>query len=88
MPDIRVHVVTQAGDSHPIDAPPDIKTEDFIREVADGLNLPKNDAEGHPINWLIDDKDTGKTLDGQRTLGDCGVVSGHHLYMRRKVIAG
>jgi len=88
MPDIRVHVITQAGDSHPIDAPPDIKTDDFVREVVEGLSLPKVDAEGHPVNWTLDDKDTGKTLEGQRTLAECGVVTGHHLHMRRKVIAG
>ena len=86
--DIRVHVITQAGDSHPIDAPPDIRTEDFVKEVVEGLDLPKIDAEGRPVNWTIDDKDTGKTLDAQSTLAQCGVTSGHHLHMRRQVIAG
>jgi hypothetical protein len=46
------------------------------------------DAEGRPVNWTIDDKDTGKTLDAQSTLAQCGVISGHHLHMRRQVIAG
>ena len=86
--DIRVHVITQAGDSHPIDTPADIKTEEFIKEVVLGLELPKVDAEGHTVNWTIDDKDTGKTLDAQSTLEACGVTSGHHLHMRRQVIAG
>jgi hypothetical protein len=86
--DIRVHVITQAGDTHPIDAPPDIKTDDFIREVVLGLNLPKVDAEGHPINWRIDNKDTGKPLEGQHTLAECGVQTGHHLHMWRRIIAG
>jgi len=86
--DIRVHVITQAGDSHPTDAPSDIRTEDFVKEVVDGLDLPKMDAEGRPVNWTIDDKDTGKTLDAQSTLAQCGVISGHHLHMRRQVIAG
>ena len=88
MADIRVHVHTPSGDSHPIDAPSDIKTEEFIREVVGGLNLPKVDADGHPVNWTIDDKDTGKTLDYQSTLGDSGVQNDHHLYIRRQVIAG
>jgi len=88
MQDIRVHVITPAGDSHPIDAPADIKTEEFIKEVVLGLDLPKVDAEGRPVNWTIDDKDTGKTLDQSRTLDAQGVNSGHHLHMRRQVIAG
>jgi hypothetical protein len=88
MPDIRVHVITPAGDSHPIEAPADMKTEEFIKEVVVGLDLPKIDAEGRPVNWTIDDKDTGKTLDQQRTLDAQGVNSGHHLHMRRQVIAG
>jgi hypothetical protein len=86
--DIRVHVITQAGDSHSIDTPPNIRTEDFVKEVVDGLDLPKIDAEGRPVNWTVDDKDLGKTLDAQRTLEECGVTAGHHLHMRRQVIAG
>jgi len=88
MAEIRVNVHTPSGDSHPIDAPGDIKAEEFIREVVGGLNLPKVDAEGHPVNWTIDDKETGKTLDYQSTLEAAGVQNGHHLYMRRQVVAG
>jgi len=65
-----------------------MKTEEFIKEVVAGLDLPKIDAEGRPVNWTIDDKDTGKTLDQQRTLDAQGVSAGHHLHMRRQVIAG
>jgi len=86
--DIKVHVHTQGGTSHPIEAPDDIKTEEFIKELIDGLNLPKVDAEGHVVSWIIDDKDTGRTLDYQSTLAESGVANGHQLYMRRAVTAG
>jgi hypothetical protein len=88
MPDIRVHIHTQGGASHPIEAPTDIKTEEFIKELIAGLDLPKVDAEGHPVSWTIDDKDTGRTLDYQSTLAEAGVANGHQLYMRRQVTAG
>ena len=88
MPDIRVHVYTPGGEVHPIDAPSDIKTEEFIREVVQGLNLARVDADGHPVNWIIDHKESGRTLEARNTLDACGVASGHHLHMRREVIAG
>jgi hypothetical protein len=86
--DIKVYVHTQGGATHPIEAPADIKTEEFIKELIAGLDLPKTDAEGHQISWIIDDKDTGKSLDYQNTLAENGVSKGHQLYMRRRVTAG
>jgi hypothetical protein len=88
MPDIKVHVHTQGGDTHPVQSPPDIKAEEFITQLIEELNLPKVDPEGHPIAWSIDDKDTGKTLEEEKTLEDAGVRTGHHLYLRRQVTAG
>jgi hypothetical protein len=86
--DLRIHVSTQAGETHTIDSPPDIKVGDFLRELAEGLNLPKIDAEGQPINWTIDSKELGRPLDANKTLAECGINAGHHLYLRRNVIAG
>jgi hypothetical protein len=88
MEDIKVRVHTQGGDEHPIEAPPDIKVEDFIQELVSGLNLPKVDAEGHAVVWNIDDKSTGKTLKYEKTLEESGVRGGHDLYIRREVVAG
>ncbi len=62
--------------------------EEFIAEVVAGLDLPSVDAEQHPVNWVIDDKDTGKTLDSRTTLLESCVGSGHQLYLRRRVVAG
>jgi hypothetical protein len=86
--DIKIYIHTPGGDSHPIEAPADIRTEEFIKELISGLNLPNVDAEGRQVSWTIDDKDTGKTLDYQSTLADSGVRAGHHLHMRRQVTAG
>ena len=88
MADLKVKVHTPGGDSHPIEAPKDIKVEDFILEIVNGLNLPKVDADGHPVVWTVDDKNTGKSLDYQSTLEANGVDQGHDLYMRRQVTAG
>lgn len=88
MEDIKVRVHIPGGDEHPIEAPPDIKVEDFIQELVSGLNLAKVDAEGHPVSWSIDDKNTGKTLNYQKTLEESGVRGGHELYVRREVVAG
>jgi hypothetical protein len=88
MPDLRIRVHEPGGDAHPIEAPSDIKIEDLILELVNGLNLPKVDAEGHPVIWTIDDKNTGKSLDYQSTLEASGVQTGHDLFMRRQVTAG
>ena len=88
MTDIKVHVQVPGGDSHSIETPVDIKTEEFIKELVVGLNLPQVDAEGHQVSWRLDNKDTAKTLDYQRTLEESGVRAGHHLYMNRQVVAG
>ena len=46
------------------------------------------DADGHPIAWKIDDKNTGRSLDYQSSLEANGVQAGHDLYLRREPIAG
>ena len=47
MPDIRVHVYTPGGDVHPIDAPADIKAEEFIRESSEATNIgPWSSGQG------------------------------------------
>jgi len=65
-----------------------MRTAEFLQELIAGLDLPRVDAEGHQPSWTIDDKDTGKTLDLQSSLEENGVRGGHHLYLRRQVVAG
>ena len=88
MSDIRVHVQVPGGDSHSIETPSDIRTDEFIKELVAGLNLPRVDAEGNQVSWRLDNKDTARTLDHQKTLEEGGVRTGHHLYINRQVVAG
>ncbi|HZI18325.1 MAG TPA: EsaB/YukD family protein [Pyrinomonadaceae bacterium] len=84
----KVKVRTIGGDEHDIETPLDIRTEDFVRELTIALNLPMTDAGNHPIDWQVDDKDTGDRLDYDRTLEDNGVRDGHRLMLIRQTTAG
>jgi hypothetical protein len=88
MPDLKVHVHETGGDTHEVEAPSNISTEEFIRELVLNLNLTKTDANGHDVRWTIDNKNTGMTLSNQKSLAEEGVQTGHHLYLRRQVDAG
>jgi WXG100 protein secretion system (Wss), protein YukD len=88
MPDIKIRVHTQGGESHSIQTPADMKSADFLTELVGELSLPTQDAEGHQVSWVLDDKNTGKTLTDERTLGENGVKEGHDLHLRREVVAG
>lgn len=84
----KLKVKTIGGDEHDIETPLDIRTEDFVRELAIALSLPMTDAGNHPIDWQVDDKDTGSRLDYDRTLEDNGVRDGHRLILIRQTTAG
>jgi hypothetical protein len=86
--DPRVKIGTPGGEEYEVEAGLDLRTADFINELTLALNLPRNDAEGHPVSWRLDNKDTGRTLDGERTLEHNGVRGGHRLSLIRQVVAG
>lgn len=88
MPDMKLTIHTQGGDAHEIEAPGDIRGGDLVKELADQLQLPATDAEGHPVAWRLDNKDTGRTVDLEQTLEQNGVQAGHHLSLIRSVTAG
>lgn len=88
MADIKVNVVTIGGEKHEVEVPPDIRAEDFIKELITALKLPITDAEGHTISWRLDNKDTGRTLDAARTIEENGVREGHQLMLIRATTAG
>jgi len=88
MPDIKIRVHTQGGESHSIQTPTDMRTKDFLSELIGELNLPMQDAENHQVSWVLDDKNIGRTLSDDRTLGENGVKEGHDLHLRREVVAG
>ena len=88
MTDMNLEIFMQGGDTHKVEAPPDMRGEEFIRELINGLRLPTTDNEGHQISWRVDNKDTGRTLDQARTLEENGVREGHRLTVIRQVTAG
>jgi hypothetical protein len=88
MQEMNLEVFTQGGDNHKVEAPPDMSGEEFLRGLINGLRLPTTDAEGRPINWRIDNKDTGRAIDQARTLAENGVCDGHRLSMIRSTVAG
>ena len=85
---VKVKVTTMGGDEKEIETPLDIKADEFIRELVIALGLPVTDVEGHQVSWRIDDKDTGRTVDGQKSLDENGVREGHRLSLIRATIAG
>jgi hypothetical protein len=88
MKNIKVTIFTQGGDQHEIETPLDIKTEDFIKELATALQLPMTDAEGHLVAWRLDNKDVGNTLTSDQTLEQNGVRDGHGFALIRQMTAG
>ena len=86
--EIKVTVITIGGEKHEVEVPLDIRAEDFTKELIAALKLGVTDAEGHPISWRIDDKDTGRTLEGSKTMDENGVKEGHQLILLRNTTAG
>ncbi len=88
MADVKLTVYTQGGDKHEIEAPADIRAGDLVKDLAEQLQFPGTDAEGNPVSWRLDNKDTGKTLDLEKSIDENGVQSGHRLTLIRQVTAG
>lgn len=84
----KVKICLMGGDEHDIETPLDMRAREFLEELTSALNLPRTDHEGHPVAWRIDDKDTGRTLDLNKELGQNGVKAGHRLSLFRQVTAG
>jgi hypothetical protein len=88
MAEIKMTIYTQGGDAHDIEAPTDIRAGDLVKDLSDQLQFPARDAEGNPVSWRLDNKDTGRTIDLERTLEQNGVQAGHRLSLIRQVTAG
>lgn len=88
MAEIKMTIYTQGGDAHDIEAPADIRASDLVKDLAEQLQFPARDAEGNPVSWRLDNKDTGRTVDLERSLEQNGVLAGHRLSLIRQVTAG
>ena len=78
MDDLRLTISVEAAKdiTHRVDAPADIRTDDFIRELVEGLNL---EEPGGRV-WKIRDHH-GNALDGDKTLVENGIGSGQRLFL-------
>jgi uncharacterized ubiquitin-like protein YukD len=85
---VRITIITQGDEQHVIEAPLDLRANEFIDELKGALKLASTDAQGQPISWRLDNKDTGQTLVGEQTLEQNGVCEGHRLNLFRSVVAG
>jgi hypothetical protein len=83
MPKMTLHIHYTGREEHEIDTPEDIVAEKFISELLSGLRLAATDDDGKSLVWEAYDKDSGRTLDPGKTLGQNGVLDGHRLYLRQ-----
>src|SRR5271170_38959 len=82
MSDIALHVSTEDGKTHHVDVPPDIKTEEFLKELLEGI--PPVDGNRQAADWSLNDKDTGRPLQPDKTLEENGVRAGQNLLLRER----
>lgn len=88
MSELNLEIITIAGDLHTISAPSDITASDLLYELSIAFGFPIQDAEGDAITWRLDNKITGITLDGEKTLEQNGVLEGQTLTLQRATYAG
>jgi hypothetical protein len=79
---IKVQVHLPNGDTSPEDVRADQISKELIAHFILKFKLTKKEALKDEAVWNLDDKDTGKTLDPQKSLHENGVLNGHHLYLR------
>lgn len=84
MSDIRVRVHIESGEIHNVATPPDVKTEELLRELLDAIPPA---GEDHPSIelWSLADNATGEDLRLDRTLEENSVRDGQHLLRRLRI---
>jgi hypothetical protein len=85
MPEIQIHICTEDGVDLLL-ATQDLKVGQFVTEVAKEpkLNMPRTDAAGIPIDWELEDKNTRRRLEAEKTLSENGVRGGDWLLIRSR----
>lgn len=86
--DITLTVISMGGDKHEVQTPNDILCDDLISELCAAFQMAKKDAEGNPITYRLDNKDTGRSLPGRYKLSSAGVRDGQMLALMRVTVAG
>jgi hypothetical protein len=83
--DLTLHLHTEEGKTLTVQDAPQVTPRAMIHTLVKARLIPGVDRQGHSIEWCLDDKEAGRTLDGVRTLQENRVRSGHNLYLRRVV---
>lgn len=76
--DLKIHVHAPDGTSTSAEAPPNYKTDQFLKEIVSALGLPAT------ADWSVHDADINRNLDKDKTLEENGVREGHHLHLRER----
>src|SRR5262249_21347660 len=77
--DIKVHVHTPDGRIHSAEVPGSLRAGEFLTDLVRSLGLPSRGPDGTEFSWILEDSETGRSLDPDRTLGENAVRNGHHL---------
>jgi WXG100 protein secretion system (Wss), protein YukD len=85
---ISLKIYSMGGTELEVEAPIDISIDSLVAQLLTCFQLPFKNAESHSINWRLDNMDTGRSLEFNKTLRECGVESGHRLMLLRQTVAG
>ena len=81
MPDISIHVQAESKGRQPVHAPSDMNTQEFLNELLEGFQLPRNNGGGSRLNYRLKDGQTGRVLDPEKTLEENDVRGGDTLLL-------
>jgi hypothetical protein len=74
--DLKVHLHAPNGMNKTVEAPPRLKTGQFLKDVVGLFGLPTR------VRWNLYDGETDRTLDHEKSLEENGVREEHHLHLR------
>ncbi len=77
MVELRIH--GDDGHADRVDAPEDLSALELLREFLHARGRPYSDAQGHPLPWKLEDRQTGTVLQLDKTLEQNGIRSGQEL---------
>lgn len=88
MAEINVTIISTSADKQwPANVPDDVPAKDVIRALVKQQRLPM-EHEGDPVSYRFHHKQSGRLLNGQQSLRDGGVRSGHILRLQAELQAG
>src|SRR5262245_16859728 len=81
MPDISIHVQAENKARQSVHAPSDMNTQEFLNELLEGFDLLRNNGGGSRLNYRLEDRQTGRVLDLEKTLEENDVRGGETLLL-------